>query len=142
MTRLGAEKIEEAAAVFLRQNFGIKLEKACFAKGIIPPYLILDRTRNIHSYATFIFKENGTLSHRGVDASLDIIGYLRQLAKIQFSELDRPLFLFLFDDEFKLSASEIEIIKDHLFSNDITEENLLSFFDNSNYFPQIIKQQL
>lgn len=133
---------EIRAIGILKKQYGINIENACFAKGWIPKYIILDKTRNIHSYAVFLFESKGKFSSMYSNKSIQLIEIFSKLSKIQFSELDRPLFLFLFDENFKLKVSEIELIKENIFLKKLEEDNFLTFFDSSAYFPQMIKQQL
>lgn len=93
-------------------EYKIKIEEACFAKGFIPKYIILDKTRNIHSYLTFIKLDKGRIRGDFFDLTKDFLNQLVEFVRVQYSQLDRPLF-FIFSDEkaniFGVDASEIRI---------------------------------
>lgn len=136
------EDKEKKAIDILKKQYGLKIETACFATDWIPKYLILDRTRNIHSYIVFFFEDNEKIISRYSSYNTSFINILRRLSEVQYSQLDRPLFLFYFDKYFKLRTTEIEIIKQSLFENKISQSNFQTYFDDSILFPQTIKQQL
>lgn len=93
-------------------KYKIKIESACFSNGYIPEHIILDRTRNIHSYLTFIKVEQSRIRSEVFDLNNDYLVPLIEYVKVQYSQLDRPLF-FIFLDElgevFGVDASDVRI---------------------------------
>ena len=83
-------------------KYKLNIEKACFSKGWIPKYIILDRTRNIHSYCVFIFQDDFTFTNDFINK--DLI----EFSKIRYSSLDRPLFIFLISKNLNIKFFEIE----------------------------------
>lgn len=81
----------------LCKQYRFRIEDANFAKGYIPNKILLDRTRNIHSYIVFCRIENGLLSSEYWNSD-DFAVSIRALLSTQYSNLDRPLF-FLFRDK-------------------------------------------
>lgn len=93
-------------------KYKVKIEEACFSNGYIPKHIILDKTRNIHSYLTFIKVEKSRISGEVFELTKDFLIPIIEYVKIQYSQLDRPLF-FIFLDEFGeisgVDASDIRI---------------------------------
>lgn len=90
------KEIESTKSIY--NQFKMKLEVACFSNGYIPKHIILDRTRNIHSYLVFIYRLSGKFYCRYFSAKTNPIDDIIEILKIQYSKLDRPLF-FIFQDE-------------------------------------------
>ena len=72
----------ESAKNFYNQ-FKMKLEVACFSNGYIPKYIILDRTRNIHSYLVFIYLSKGKFSCRYFSPKSNPLDDILEILKIQ-----------------------------------------------------------
>lgn len=107
----------------LESKYKLKLEKSCFSKGWIPNYLILDKTRNIHSYVTFFFLENHKL-YTETSFIPDINEVCKELYKIKFSTLQRPLFIII-EEENNLKMVEIDDFKENIIKNEIITINNL-----------------
>jgi hypothetical protein len=95
-------------------KYKIKIEEACFSKGFIPKHIILDRTRNIHSYVTFVQFEKNRISGDLFEYSKDFLLPLVEYVKIQYSQLDRPLFFIFLDDSGEVSSIDACEIRIHL----------------------------
>lgn len=96
---------EQAFFEALKRKYKLRIEEANFAGENIPKYLLLDSTRNIHSYLILCCEHQGMLLSNywdGINAKKQIVKLLR----IQYSQLDRPLFFFL-----KLEGGETRIIE-------------------------------
>lgn len=110
-----------------KSKYKLNIEKACFSKGWIPNYIILDRTRNIHSYCVFIFQDDFTFTQKFINQ--DLIEY----SKIRYSSLDRPLFIFQISNDFNIKFFEIEEFKnlvENQMLNNISLNNLWVNFDS------------
>ena len=119
-----------------KSKYKLNIEKACFSKGWIPNYIILDRTRNIHSYCVFIFQDDFTFTQKFINQ--DLIEY----SKIRYSSLDRPLFIFLISSDFNIKFFEIEEFKnlvENQMLNNISLNNLWVNFDSMS---SLIKSEL
>ena len=95
------ENIEIAS---LGKKYKLHFEDASFAKGYIPRKILLDGTRNIHSYFVFCKYEDGFIASTYWQKT-NFIQSLKSIIAIQYSDLDRPLF-FVFQDNNKYRAIE------------------------------------
>jgi hypothetical protein len=92
-------------------KYKIKVEEACFSTGFIPKYIILDKTRNIHSYITFIQIEKSKISGDLFEFSKDFLFPLVEYVKIQYSQLDRPLFFLFLDNSGEIAGIDASDIR-------------------------------
>ena len=121
------EEFELSLCDQLKKQYRLNIESACFSTGYIPKYILLDRTRNIHSYLVFCRKEkNNIISSFWENGKL--ISGLINILKIQFSKLDRPLFLIIQNNDKTLKVIEGNYVREELLenSNPNIEEFLLS----------------
>jgi hypothetical protein len=79
----------------IKKQYKLNIELASFQKGFIPNYILLDKTRNIHSYIVVADYDNSTIGGYYFNKDIDFNSILIELLKIQYSTLDRPLFLIL-----------------------------------------------
>jgi hypothetical protein len=98
----------------IKRNYKLTIEEACFAKGFIPKHIILDKTRNIHSYIVFGKLEDKSISGTYFSISGNSIIDLTELVKIQYSSLDRPLFFVLKNNDGEIISIEGNVIRKHL----------------------------
>ena len=107
----------------LKLNYDLKLTNASFSKGFIPKYILLDRTRNIHSYFELgLLKNNKVLNRLITDDDFDSV--LLELSKIQYSTLDRPLFLLFKDETGSLSIVDIADVRKLFFEQNFSFKSL------------------
>lgn len=94
---MNSEEYENYLISKISKEYRLKIESACFANEDIPKFILLDRTRNIHSYLVPCRIVNGHFEStykNDKQFSLSVINLLR----VQYSQLDRPVFL-LFEDQ-------------------------------------------
>lgn len=103
---------EEGVCSLLCKQYKVHIEKACFANGFIPNYILLDSTRNIHSYLEFCKMNDGMLSSSHWDGHS--IEGLVQLLRTQYSQLDRPLFFIFQADNGEYRIIESSPIREYL----------------------------
>lgn len=133
------EETDSILAV-LKKKYKLKIEEANFAHGFIPNYILLDRTRNIHSYLVPIGIDIVRSFENTTSDLSGNIELLKEYYKIQYSQLDRPLFL-LFEDERGIEFLDISNLKKYL----LREESFKEFLDNRikiDYLFPILKTQL
>ena len=107
---------------YLKSNYRLKIEDASFAFDWIPRYVLLDRTRNIHSYLVPCYVNNG-LIYADVEKEYDLSSIIVNLVKAQYSQLDRPLFFIISDEYIKnIKVIEGNEIRDMLLEHTITSE--------------------
>lgn len=119
---------------FTKKYSKLHLEKACFSIGSIPNYILLDSTRNIHSYFEFCSLVNGRVHsvHIGDSDNNGLLGLLRT----QYSQLDRPLF-FIINIKGSLYSIESEIIREHLLEG--RDRDVSNFIiENADRFQDVI----
>ena len=122
----------------LRKKYRLNIEKASFSTNSIPNYILLDSTRNIHSYLEFCQKEGNSLvsAHWGLQDQLK--GVL-SVVRTQYSQLDRPLFFIFPDEKGTLYIIESTDVREHLLED--RDEHVTSFMiDNANKFQDMFKQ--
>ena len=119
------EVFEQSLSDLLKKQYRLNIELACFSSGYIPKYVLLDRTRNIHSYIVFCRKEkNDIISSFWEQGKL--INGLVDMLKAQFSKLDRPLFFIIQENEKVLKVIEGNYIREELLrKSNINIENFL-----------------
>ena len=90
-------KYENTECLTLHKQYKFHIEDANFSKGFIPKKILLDKTRNIHSYIIFCKIENNSLISKYWDCD-NFLTSFKSILATQYSDLDRPLF-FLFRDK-------------------------------------------
>ncbi len=113
---------------YFKIHYKINIEEANFSKGWIPKYILLDRTRNIHSYAVFV---------NSIEISKE---ELIEYSKIRYSSLDRPLFIFHYKHDETLSFFEINDFKNNVFSEKKYES--INLWNDFNSVASKIKAEL
>ena len=93
----------------IKNDYKLTLHEACFSKGHIPRFIILDRTRNIHSYIDFYDYPNLNLRGEKLKSNDEIREKLIKLCQIQYSTLDRPFFLHVDNhkDSYLIDVSDL-----------------------------------
>ncbi len=120
------DKREKEIINILYSNYKLKFENACFSEGYIPKHIILDRTRNIHSYVIFICKEGEDYYSRYFKNKSNYSSDLIQILKTQYSQLDRPLFFITETEDKKLVLIEGNELRELLLSDIILLDELIS----------------
>tara|TARA_B110000902_G_C13942185_1_gene450179 strand:+ start:81 stop:506 length:426 start_codon:yes stop_codon:yes gene_type:complete len=135
--------IEEEILLTLKTKYKFKFENACFATGFIPKLILLDRTRNIHSYFIICTKKEDRLLSSQFKKNTDLASNLISFSKIQFSALDRPLFLIFMDQEQeRLKTIEISKVKELFFQEKFSIRNLFNLAIDFDQVAPLIKQEL
>lgn len=127
----------EQIILYLKSELKLKIESANFAQGYIPRDILLDRTRNIHSYIIpCLFKNEKIDSIYWSDTNF--IDSIIALLRVQYSQLDRPLFFIIKkDNDYKII--EGNIIREYILENSISKTDLLQFIlSTSNNLSDII----
>lgn len=107
--------------------FGFKIEEANFSKGFIPKHIILDRTRNIHSYIVFCDICEGKSSSIYWDNNSSKEGVI-SIVQTQYSQLNRPLF-FVFQKDKQFVCIEGNEVREKLLAN--PEVDIISYMWNN-----------
>lgn len=115
----------EQIILYLKSELKLKIESANFAQGYIPRDILLDRTRNIHSYIIpCLFNNEKVDSNYWSDTNF--IDSIIALLRIQYSQLDRPLFFIIKkDNDYKII--EGNIIREYILANSVSQTDLLQF---------------
>lgn len=127
----------EQIILYLKSELKLKIESANFAQGYIPRDILLDRTRNIHSYIIpCLFNNEKVDSNYWSDTNF--IDSIIALLRIQYSQLDRPLFFIIKkDNDYKII--EGNIIREYILANSVSQTDLLRFIlSTSNNLSDII----
>lgn len=133
--KINAE-IEADICSEFKSKYRLNIEKACFAQNHIPNYILLDSTRNIHSYMEFCVLESGHLSSIHWDEG-DILGGLIRVLQVQTSQLDRPLFFIFKEESGTYKVIESNLVKEHILEgNAATIEDFI--IENSDTFSEIL----
>lgn len=95
----------------LKKDYKVSLHEACFSEGVIPRFIILDKTRNIHSYIDFYNCQRQSIRGEIHQSNVEIKEKLIKFCQIQFSSLDRPFFLHVdkYEDSFFIDISDLRI---------------------------------
>ena len=101
----------------LQSEYKLKIEEACFSSGWIPKHILLDKTRNIHSYIVFLSISKGNFSGRYFSNENDFCLNVFNIIKTQYSNLDRPLFFIIQDEVGGITCIEGNEIRDHILEN-------------------------
>lgn len=123
--------------------YKLHIEEANFAKGLIPKDIILDRTRNIHSYVIFCQVSNElTDSEYWEDYNHE--KRIKQILSLQYSELDRPLFIVFQDCNHKFKTIEGNFLREAILENQELDikDYILSKSDNFDEIIPIIRKEL
>lgn len=133
---------EERLSSNLKKNYKLRMDIANFATGFIPKYILLDRTRNIHSYMLFceIKGEKVCCSYWNQNNMKESV---MEFLKLQYSSLDRPLFLVLQDNKNNIHMLESTIIREQLLDNPSTDLNkfiISEAVEISDILPRIYKE--
>lgn len=123
----------------IRNQYKINIERASFANGFIPRHIVLDRTRNIHSYLTFIKITSNKIIGEYFTQINDFITPLLELIRIQYSQLDRPLFFLYVNDMGDIRGIESNQIRLYLLENG-SKDIILFITNNSIPGPNLFKQ--
>jgi len=83
----------------------LHIENANFAKGYIPRKILLDNTRNIHSYFVFCKYENDFI-YSAYWQKENFSKSLIAMITLQYSDLDRPLFIVFRNKENQYNVIE------------------------------------
>lgn len=108
-----SEANEARMCEILHSKYKLRIEKSCFSTGAMPNYIILDSTRNIHSYVEFCDIQDGVLTSIHIDNKQPLIG-LVDVLRTQYSQLDRPLFFIFSNSNETLMTIESQIVREHL----------------------------
>lgn len=128
---------EEKISAQLMKNYRLKIEDANFAKGLVPVKILLDRTRNIHSYLVFCEKKENVF-HSAYWNKQNFNKKIRSMLALQYNDLNRPLF-FIYLYKNKLMTVEGNDIREALLEN--PQLNLNTYiFDNSFFLSEIISR--
>lgn len=101
----------------LKSNYKLKIEEACFSTDWIPKHILLDRTRNIHSYFIFATFYKNIYKGRYFNNDNNFENDIIELIKTQYSKLDRPLFLIIQDENYHLLGIEASTIREFILEN-------------------------
>ena len=105
--------LTDSTISYLQNAFRLKIERASFACGRIPRYVLLDKTRNIHSYIIPCELRDGVVI-ADIDGEYHLSSIIAALLQIQYSQLDRPLFFIINEHNNTLSTIEGNEIKEML----------------------------
>lgn len=137
------ESFETSISFLLKKEYRLKIEPVSFPNRNIPKYILLDKTRNIHSYLLFCRNKNNVLesAHWNTDK---ITSRLIHIIQTQYSELDRPLFLIIQDEDLSLKVIEGNMIRERLLNNGCTGlvNFLLKESDSLNHVLMKISKEL
>lgn len=107
----------------ISKMYRLHIESACFANTNIPKFILLDRTRNIHSYIIpcRIINNHMECSYKnGKTFSTSVINLL----KIQYSQLDRPIFLLFEDQNKSLKILEGNYLREKILEDYTSAHNI------------------
>lgn len=129
------ENFENSMRTFIKKQYRWNLESISFPNKQIPKFILLDKTRNIHSYFVFCRNKHNLLESTNWQTN-NMPTSLTQIIKTQFSELDRPLFLVIQDEDASLRIIEGNIIREKLLND--KNDNIVSFLlSESDYFHDV-----
>jgi hypothetical protein len=137
------KNVEQKIIFTLKKRFKLKIEEACFASGSIPKLIILDRTRNIHSYLIICKKDKNNLFSSQFLHGSNLEKNLIEITRIQYSALDRPLFLIYKNESDKsIKAIEVSEIKELFLQDKFSRINLFQLEIDFDKVSPLIKQEL
>ena len=108
-----SDAFEAEMCAALKAKYKLHIEKSCFSTGAIPNYLLLDSTRNIHSYIEFCDVVDGVFESAHIDVKSPNKGVI-DIVRTQYSQLDRPLFFIYKDEKGIFRVIESTPIREHL----------------------------
>ncbi len=130
------KEFESAICANLKKNHRLNIELACFATEYIPKHILLDKTRNIHSYLIFCQNNNGKLSSTYWNEDTINTGLIN-IVKTQYSQLDRPLFFIIQNTDNTLNIIEGNLIREKL--QEGSNDKLTDFILNqSDFFQDVL----
>lgn len=98
-------EFENTECSALSKKYRLHFEDAVFAQGLIPRKLLLDGTRNIHSYFVFCKYENENI-YSAYWSNNNFKRNIKRILALQYSDLDRPLFFVYRDKDNKYKTIE------------------------------------
>lgn len=107
------ETFEAEMCSAIKSKYKLHIERSCFSTGSMPNYLLLDSTRNIHSYIEFC-SVNGDYIESAHFGAKNLLRGVLDVLRTQFSQLDRPLFFIFKDKVGNYQAIESTPIREHL----------------------------
>lgn len=130
---------EKKTIELLKKQFRLNIEEACFSSGVMPKYILLDRTRNIHSYFVYLYHDNGAIYSLRSGRNSNFKDTLIHIIRKQYSELDRPVFFIIQDSEGQTKVMEGGEIREHLLENSgcCIEKYILA---NASLFSEVVCQ--
>ena len=95
----------------IKSEYNLTLHEASFSTSVMPRFIILDRTRNIHSYMDFYNYPSQILRGEKLKSGDEIKEKLIKFCQIQYSTLDRPFFLYVtnLNDSYLIDISDLRI---------------------------------
>jgi hypothetical protein len=121
----------------LSTKYKLNIEDANFAKGFIPRKIILDRTRNIHSYLVICKCVDDFLWSNYWEKDT-FTASIKSMLAVQYSELDRPLF-FIFSIENRCRIIEGNELREAILDDPKIDINQYILSNAYNLFDMIIK---
>ncbi|MBO7133503.1 MAG: hypothetical protein J6W06_05025 [Bacteroidales bacterium] len=115
----------------LSKKYKLHIEDANFARGFIPQKVLLDSTRNIHSYFVFCKYEDGIFESEYWNKDSFSMA-LRSMIALQYSDLDRPLFFVFQDSENKYKIIEGNELREAFLEN--PEINIINYIKENSYY--------
>lgn len=88
----------------LSEKFRLKLDTVSFPNPYLPYHILLDRTRNIHSYFLLSRYTKGGFQYE--ESNEPFLDYLIGSLRAQLSEMDRPFFILI-----QKAASKYDVIE-------------------------------
>lgn len=136
-------EIEADLCAEIKSKYRLNIEKACFAQNYIPNYILLDSTRNIHSYIEFCVLEDGHL-HSIHWSKEDLLTGLIKVLQVQTSQLDRPLFFIYKDETETYKVIESDFVKERILEGEAAtiEDFILTNSDTFTEILPLIKREL
>lgn len=131
-------EFENLECLSLCKQYRLHFEDANFSKGYIPRKILLDSTRNIHSYFVFCKIENETITS-AYWGKQSFPQSLKSMLSLQYSDLDRPLFFVFRDNNNNYKSIEGNEIREAILEQ--PSMNITNYIlDNSyNLFDLLIK---
>lgn len=126
----------------LKDSYKLRMDIANFATSFIPRDILLDRTRNIHSYMLFCEVKKGKIYSSYWDQN-SMKNIILNFLRTQYSSLDRPLFFVMQNEDQSIHIIESTIVREELLNNPSTDLN--SFMINKaleifNVLPKIYRE--
>ena len=121
----------------LKKLYRFHIEEANFATDGIPKHILLDHTRNIHSYLIFC-KKSGDAILSSYWNHETFSGMLGKFIKFQFSTLDRPLFLIIEDDDGVSNVVEGNVIREYMSGSHKLDELSKFILNGMDRLPEVV----